>query len=158
MSKREPFYDSLVYKDYSLVLPSDEAERKETARALLGAVMVACIDVLIEDAEKIVENYTEFADFTEEQKEKVLSLVKHTSYGVLYWQCVKLDRFYGAGLEINVVEQNGEEEPWRSTRIVGPTEDELKFAYFDWAERFGDYYEDREQRYAPGLQPEHPTA
>ena len=158
MSKRKPLYDSLVYKDDHLVLPSDEVERKETARSLFGAVMVTGIDVLIEGAEKIVGNYTEFADFTEEQKEKVLSLVKHTAYGTLYWQCVKLDRFHGAGLEINVVEQNEVEEPLRSTLIVGPGEDELRWSYGDWVEQFGDYYDkNRRQRYSPRLQPEPPA-
>ena len=55
--------------------------------------MVACVDVLIEGAEKIMAEQVEFSDFTAEQKEKVLALVNHSTYGVLYWQCVKLDRF-----------------------------------------------------------------
>ncbi len=155
MSKREPFYDSLVYKGYSLSLPSDEAERKQIGRSLLGATMVACVDVLIEGAEKIVTEQVEFSGFTDEQKEKVLSLISHTAYGVLYWQCVKLDRFHGAGLEMFVVEQNEEGEPQRSTLIVGPTEEELRWAYGDWVEQFGDHYdEDSGTRFSLGLEAE----
>ncbi len=159
MSKREPFYDSLVFKDYNLSLPSDEAERKQTARSLFGATMVACVDVLIEEAEKTIAEQVEFFGFTAEQKEKVVALVSRTAYGVLYWQCVKLDRFYGAGLEMHVVEQNEAEEPLRSTLIVGPREDELRWAYYDWVEQFGDHYdEDNNTRFSLGLNPEPPAA
>jgi hypothetical protein len=158
MSKRASFYDSLVFSGYNLSLPSDEAERKQMARSLFGATMVACVDVLIEGAEKIIARHEEFSDFTAEQKEKVLSLVSHTAYGVLYWQCVKLDRFSGAGLEMYVVERNEEEEPFRSTLIVGPTEDELRWAYGEWVEEFGDHYdEDSASRYSPASLAEPPA-
>ena len=152
MSKREAFYKSLVYDGYNLSLPADEAERKQKGRALLGALMVAAVDVLIEGAEKIVAEQIEFAQFTPEQKEKVIALVSHNAYGVLYWQCVKLDRFNGAGLEMYAVEHNDAQEPERSTLIVGPTEDELRWAYFDWVEQFGDHYdEDSGSRFSLGL-------
>ena len=114
--------------------------------------MVASVDVLIEGAEKIVAEQVEFADFTAEQKEKVVALVSHNAYRVFYWQCVKLDRFNGAGLEMYVVEHNDAEEPKRSTLIVGPSEEELHHSYFDWAEQFGDHYaEDSDARFSLGL-------
>ena len=152
MSKRDAFYNSLVFNGYDLFLPADEAERKQKARDLFGALMVASVDVLIEGAEKIVAEQVEFADFTAEQKEKVVALVSHNAYRVFYWQCVKLDRFNGAGLEMYVVEHNDAEEPKRSTLIVGPSEEELHHSYFDWAEQFGDHYdEDSDARFSLGL-------
>lgn len=159
MSKRQPFYESLVFKDYNLLLPSEEAERKQTARSLFGATLVACVDVLIEGAEQIVSEHAEFSGFTAEQKEKVLSLISHTAYGVLYWQCVKLDRFSGAALEIQVAEQNDSGETQRVTQIAGPTEDELHHTYFDWVERFGDHYDnDNSYRFLLKMKTEPPAA
>ncbi len=159
MSKRDALYQSLVYEDSYLFLPADEAERKHLARSLFGATMVACVDVLIESAEKIVAEQVEFEGFTAEQKEKVLALVSHNAYKVLYWQCVKLDRFHGAGLEIAVAEHNDREETVRSTRIIRPMEDELRWAYGDWVEEFGDYYdEDNGTRFSLGLKAEVPEA
>ena len=150
MSKREAFYDTLVYESDTLSLPEDEGERKESARSLFGATMVACVDVLIEGAGRIVTEHEEFAGFTAEQEGKILALVSRTAYGVLYWQCVKLDRFYGAALEMSVTEQNGRPEKQRSTTIVGPAEEEMHHSYFDWAERFGDHYdEDAVARFSP---------
>ena len=152
MSKRDQLYGSLEFDGYNLSLPADEAERKRLARSLFGATMVACVDVLIEGAEKIIAEQVEFSDFTDEQKEKVLALVSHSTYGVLYWQCVKMDRFHGAGLEVMVTEQDQGEKALRSTRIVGPGEEELRWAYHDWAEEFGDHYdEDRVSRFSLGL-------
>ena len=158
MSKREPFYESLVFQDYHLSLPEDEAKRKQIGRSLFGATMVACIDVLLEEAEKIVAEQREFSDFTADQKEKVISLISHVSYHTLYWQCVKLDRFHGAGLEMFVLEQNEEEKPLRSTLIVGPTEDELRWAYGDWVEQFGDHYDEQSgTRFSLGMKSEPPA-
>lgn len=155
MSKRDALYDSLVFNDDHLALPADEAERKQIARSLFGATLVACADVLIESAEKIVAEQAEFVDFTAEQKEKVLALVSHNAYHSLYWQCVKLDRFHGAGLEITVTEKNDSEETVRSTVIVGPMEDELRWAYGDWVEEFGEHYdEDSGTRFSLGLKAE----
>ncbi len=152
MSKRDAFYDSLVFDGYNLSLPADETERKQKARDLFGALMVASVDVLIEGAEKIVTEQIEFAGFTPEQKEKVIALVSHNAYGVLYWQCVKLDRFNGASLEMYATERNAAEEPERSTLIAGPSEDELHHSYFDWVEQFGDRYdEDSGTRFSLGL-------
>jgi hypothetical protein len=157
MSKRDALYDSLVFNGYNLSLPSDETERKQIARSLFGATLVACVDVLIEEAEKVVAEQVEFGGFTAEQKEKVLALVSHNAYGVLYWQCVKLDSFYNAGVEIYVAEQNDAVETVRSTRIVGPMEDELRWAYGDWVEEFGDHYdEDSGTRFSLGLKAELP--
>ena len=141
MSKRDQLYGALEFEGYHLSLPSDEAERKQTARSLFGATMVACVDVLIEGAEKIIADQAEFSSFTAKQKEQVLALVSHSAYHVLYWQCVKLDRFHGASLEICVTELNEKEEALRSTQIVGPGEDELRWAYGDWVEQFGDHYD-----------------
>ena len=155
MSKRDQLYDALEYEDYNLRPPSDEAERKQVARSLFGATMVACVDVLIEGAERIVAEQVEFSGFTAEQQEKVLSLVSHSAYGILYWQCVKLDRFHGAGLEISVTEQNDAGETLRSTRIVGPVEDGLRWAYGDWVQEFGDHYDgDSATRFSLGSEAE----
>lgn len=151
MSKRDAFYDSLVYEGYKLTLPADETERKEMGRALLGATLVACTDTTIDTASKIVNEQAEFAEFTAEQKEKVLALISYNNYLMLYWQCVKLGRFYGAGFEMSVVEQNEEEEAIRTTQIVGPAEQELHHSYYDWAEQFGDHYdEDSSTRFHQG--------
>jgi hypothetical protein len=152
MSKRDAFYDSLVFDGYNLSLPADETERKQKARDLFGALMVASVDVLIEGARKIVAEQNEFAGFTPEQKEKVIALISHNAYGILYWQYVKLDRFNGASLEMYAVEHNDAEEPQRSTLIVGPSEEELHHSYFEWAEQFGDHYdEDSSTRFSLGL-------
>lgn len=157
MSKRDEFYDSLVYEGYKLILPADETERKEMGRALLGARLVACADVLVDGAEKIVNSHVEFTDFTAEQKEKVLALISNTTYGMLYWQCVKMDNFYGVGLEMFVAEYTGEGKTERTTQIVGPGEEELHHSYFDWAEQFGDNYdEDSDTRFSLGLTAEPP--
>ena len=152
MSKRDSFYDTLAFDGYNLSLPADESERKQKARDLFGALMVASVDVLIEDAGKIVAEQVEFAGFTPEQKEKVVALISHNAYGVLYWQCVKLDRFNGAALEMYAVEHNDAEEPERSTLIIGPSEEELHHSYFDWAEQFGDHYDENSgTRFSHGL-------
>ena len=152
MSKRDEFYESLVYEGYKLTLPADEIERKEMGRALLGARLVACTDTTIDTASKIVNEQVEFAEFTAAQKEKVIALISHSSYLMLYWQCVKLNNLYNAGLEMSVVEQSEEEESVRTTRIVGPTERELHHSYFDWAEEFGDHYDEESRtRFSLGL-------
>ena len=157
MSKRDAFYDTLVFDGYNLSLPADKDERKQKARNLFGALMVASVDVLIEGAEKIIAEQAEFEGFTAEQKEKVLALVSHNAYGVLYWQCVKLDRFNGAGLEMFAVEHNDMGKAERSTLIAGPTEEELHHSYFDWVEEFGDHYdEDSDTRFSLGLKAELP--
>lgn len=156
MSKRDTFYDSLVFNGYKLALPADEAERKQFTRSLFGARLIGCVDVLIEEAEKIVAGQAEFVGFTAEQKEKALALVSHNANGLFYWQCVKMDNFPGADLEMSVRERNNESEQ-RSTLIAGPTEEELHHSYFDWAEQFGDHYdEDSGTRFSLGLTAETP--
>lgn len=157
MSKRDAFYSSIVFNSYNLSLPADETERKQKARSLFGALMIACADVSIEEVEKIVAEQAEFSSFTIEQQEKVVALISHIAYGQVYWQGVKMDRFYGAGLEMYAVEHNNAGEPERSTLIVGPTEEELHHSYFDWAEQFGDHYdEDSGARFSLGLKVELP--
>ena len=158
MSKRDTLYNSLVFNGYNLALPADEAERKHLARSLFGARMVGCVDVLIEEAEKIVSEQAEFAGFTAEQKEKVLALVTHNAYGLLYWQCVKIDNFPGASLEMSVREHDNKGGQC-SALIAGPTEDELHHSYFDWVEQFGDHYnENSATRFSLGLKAEVPEA
>lgn len=140
MSKRDALYQSLFASE-GLVLPDDEAERKQALRSLFGAKMVACVDVGIEETTRVLEGNAEFADFTPEQKARVLALVSHNAYGTLYWQCVKLDNFPGADVEITLTERADEnKEPW-STRIAGLTENELHHEFLDWADRFGDHYD-----------------
>ena len=141
MSKRDAFYRE-VYKDGDLWLPDDEEERKQTARRVFGARMVGCLDVGIETAERILAEHDEFAEFTDEQKAKVLSLVSHTSYGNLFGQCVRWDNFPKADLQIRVVERDFEGTPLRSTLIAASSEEELHHHYFDWVDDFGEHYDD----------------
>jgi hypothetical protein len=141
MSKRDVFYRE-VYQHSDLWLPEEEGERQQTARRVFGARMVGCIDVGIETAERILAEHDEFAEFTDEQKAKILSLVSHTSYGTLFSQCARWDHFPQADLQIRVVERDFEGTPLRSTLIAAGSEEELHHHYFDWVDDFGEYYED----------------
>jgi hypothetical protein len=144
MSKRAGFrqqFNNDFYKDGNLTLPEDEEERKEAIRVLFGSELVDRVDSRIEDAQRILQVHAEFTDFTETQKAATLALISHTAYGALYSECVMMDQFSGAEIEIHLVERDEEYNPIRSTPFAGAREAELHHDYFNWCDRFGDYYD-----------------
>ncbi len=125
------------YKSGVLTLPEDESERKEAAHTLIGGTLVSCTDDWIKQAERTLQSHEEFVEFTEEQKTAVLALISNTAYGALYSQCVEIDY---SNLEINLIERDEEGRSLRSTPVAGASEYDWHYGYFDWVERFGDYY------------------
>lgn len=140
MSKRRGFHMQL-FRDGSLTLPEGEEERKQAARSLFGSAMVECADVWIEQAGRVLRGSPEFADLSDEQREAIQALVAYALYGSLYSQCVSIDQFTGAAIEVRLLEQDEKGTRLRETLIAGPAEDELHHAYFDWTDDFADHYD-----------------
>ena len=140
MSKRDGFHLQFFHEG-RLALPPGDAERKEAARLLFGAAMVESVDGWVEQAGRVLRGAPEFADYSDAQRESILSLVAYASYGALFSECVAMDQFLGGDIEVRLVERDEEGAALGETLIAGATEEELHHSFHDWAERFGDHYD-----------------
>ncbi len=144
MSKRDPLYQEL-FPNGQLHWPEGEAG-DAMAEKLFGAILVACVDTKIAEADRLISNTPkehegdenvalrlQLAQLSDEQKRAVGELVRKIATDVFYGMCVKMDQFPGADVEIALIEPGGKRH-----LVAAPTQAELQSRYFTWIEQFSD--------------------
>jgi len=154
MSKRDAFYEE-IFDDDGIQLSDDAEVNAIIGRRLLGACLVAKMDIAIDQAIAMLDcrldptaylkptSHEEslkviFASLNDAQKSAVRELIRDTTSGMLFAICSKLDQFPGLSLSICVETIPSDDRPPRSFVIASDSHDELHSSYFDWIADFSD--------------------
>jgi hypothetical protein len=148
----------VIGNDGQIAWPDDPKARHDLACDLLGARVVGAVDVVVQDAQALVDGrgtrnpppdeaayerrlIAAFAALSQEQRAAIKELLSKTCGGALYWMLVKLTHFHAPAAYVELRITTLDEASGTLREVASLADEDLFSYYFDWVEKFSDTLE-----------------